>query len=159
VALQENSLGLLGGLDLKAWIVVSLCAVFIILTGFFTHGESKEKKPPTEGFVAAFGSARLMGVDEYMTNVDHYQGPVNIKGVVSVVSAKYKMIGLIDTGEFEDCKVVTCARLTLPAYWTGEMLEVKDTVVVEGEAKQKNKRFVFVARTLKKARSSREGLP
>ena len=94
-----------------------------------------------------------------MTNVDRYQGLVNIKGVVSVVSPKHQMLGLIDAGEFEACKVVTCAWLTLPVFWTGEMPRVKDTVVVEGEAKQKNRRLVFIARNLKKGWPSKKSLP
>ena len=70
IALQENGLG---GFDLKTWIVFSLCAVLVILTGFFPHSEAKEKKPLTEESVAVPGSAKVMGVDEYMTNVDRHQ--------------------------------------------------------------------------------------
>ena len=94
-----------------------------------------------------------------MNNVDRFRGSVIIRGVVSVVSPKHQMLGLIDTGEFESCKVVTCAKLTLPVYWTGQMPQIKEIVVVEGEAKHKNKRLVFVARNLKKAHALRKGLP
>lgn len=155
MAFQENGLG---GFDLKTWMVFSLCAVFVILVGLFLNSEAKEKKPPTEESVAVPGPAKVMGVDEYMTNVDRYQGPVNIRGVVSAVSPKHQMLGLIDTGEFESCKVVTCAKLTLPVFWTGQMPQVKETVVVEGEAKKKNKRLVFIARTLKQAHATQKGL-
>jgi hypothetical protein len=124
-------------------MVLKLRAVFIILTGLFLHSEAKEKKPSTGESVAVTGPAKVLGVDEYMSNVDRYKGPVNIKGVVSTVSPKHQMLGLIDTGEFESCKVVTCAQLTLPVFWTGKMPHVKETVVVEGEAKQKNKRLAI----------------
>jgi len=58
----------IGGFDLKTWMVFSLCAVFLILTGIFPYSEAKEKKPSAEESVADPGSAKVMGVDEYTPN-------------------------------------------------------------------------------------------
>ncbi len=82
-----------------------------------------------------------------------------MKGVVSAVSPKRHVIGLIDIGEFDSCKVFTCARLTLPIFWTGPMPQVKDTLLVEGEVKEIDKKLVFVARALKRVGSPQEDSP
>ena len=42
---------------------------------------------PTDNFT----SRSVLGVDEFMTNVSQYKGPVRIKGVVSAVFPKHQI--------------------------------------------------------------------
>jgi hypothetical protein len=80
-----------------------------------------------------------------MQHADRYPGPVRVDGVVSDVFPDRKMLALIDVKEFKDCKVVTCAQLTLPVRWGGPMPVVASTVRVNGAVKKQGVRRVFVA--------------
>lgn len=144
---------------MKHFFVTTLILVFAFVSATFAHGASQKEKlmPDTSALIA--GAPTAIGVDEFMINVNRYRGPVLVKGVVSAVSPKRHVIGLIDIGEFDSCKVVTCARLTLPIFWTGPMPQVKDTLLVEGEVKEIDKKFVFVARALKRVGSPQEHSP
>lgn len=94
-------------------------------------------------------SATAIGVREFMRQADRYPGPVTVEGVVSQVFPKHKMLALIDVQEFKECKVVTCAQLTLPVRWNGSMPRVKSIVRVDGEIREEGKHLVFFAKTLK----------
>jgi hypothetical protein len=94
---------------------------------------------------------QVIGVDQFMTNVSKYQGPVLIEGIVSGVYPKHQMVALIDKNEFKACGVTcttTCSRLTLPIRWTGPMPRVKETVRVTGQVQQVKQKLIFVASKL-----------
>ncbi len=92
----------------------------------------------------------ILGVDDFMKNVDRYRGKVNLEGVVSAVAPEQQAISLIDRGEFQACNVTTCAQLTLPVQWRGLMPAVRDLVRVEGEAREVEGKLMFVADKLEK---------
>jgi hypothetical protein len=94
-------------------------------------------------------SSTIVGVREFMKNVTKYQGTVSVEGVVSKISPKQKMLALIDTQEFRECKVVTCAQLTLPVRWKGEMPKVATVVRVDGEVRSEDGQRFFFARDIK----------
>ncbi len=92
----------------------------------------------------------VSGIDEFMKNVDRYQGKVSLKGVVSALAPEQQTISLIDAQEFQSCGVTTCAQLTLPVQWRGPMPAVSDLVRVEGQTQEVNGKLMFVVDKLEK---------
>lgn len=101
------------------------------------------------GEVAA-SPKKVLGVDDFMKNVDHYRGKVSLEGVVSAVAPEQQAISLIDSGELQACGVTTCAQLTLPVQWRGPMPAVRDLVQGEGQAQEIKGKLMFVADKLEK---------
>jgi len=101
------------------------------------------------GEVAA-SPKKVLGVDDFMKNVDRYRGKVSLEGVVSAVAPEQQAISLIDSGEFQACGVTTCFQLTLPVLWRGPLPAVRDLVGVEGQAQEVKGKLMFVADKLEK---------
>ncbi len=93
---------------------------------------------------------KVLGVDDFMKNVDRYRGKVSLEGVVSTVAPEQKAVSLVDAKEFQACGVTTCAQLTLPVQWRGPMPAVRDLVRIEGQAQEINGKLIFVADKLEK---------
>lgn len=91
-----------------------------------------------------------LGVRQFMKYVDIYKGQVVVKGVVSQVFPKHQMLALIDIEELRECKVTTCAQLTLPVKWKGPMPEISSIIQVDGEVTSKDNRLIFQANNIKK---------
>jgi hypothetical protein len=103
--------------------------------------------------ISAAGSqmeSPVLGVQEFMKNVDRYQGKVRLEGVVSAVSPADQALSLIDLQEFKDCGVTTCAPLTLPVKWKGPWPAVRDVVQLEGEVRESGGKLFFEALKLQK---------
>jgi len=92
----------------------------------------------------------VLGVQEFMQNVDRYQGRVRLEGVVSAVFPAEQALSLIDLRELKDCGVTTCAPLTLPVKWQGPWPSVRDVVVLEGEVREAGGKLFFEAKSLQK---------
>jgi len=92
-----------------------------------------------------------INVDELMKNPESYTGSIRVEGVVSTISPGQQSLGLIDSREFAECGVTTCALFILPVQWSGSMPSVRDTVQVVGQVQKSNGKFVFVAKTLESA--------
>ena len=120
---------------------VSLCVVIFLAGLFFPVCVWTEEIDDN--------SSPIVGVREFMKNVTKYQGRVSVEGVVSNISPKQKMLALRDTQEFRECKVVTCAQLTLPVRWKGEMPKVATVVRVHGEVRSEDGQRFFFARDIK----------
>ena len=101
------------------------------------------------GEVAA-SPKKVLGVDDFMKNVDRYRGKVSLEGVVSAVAPEQQVISLIDSGELQACGVTTCAQLTLPVQWRGPLPALRDLVRVEGQAQEIKGKLMFVADRLEK---------
>jgi len=93
-------------------------------------------------------SNAVVNVDDLMKSPEGYTGAIVVEGVVSSVSPEQKIIGLIDTREFDTCRITTCSLYTLPVQWSGPMPKVEDSVQVTGEVQKYNEKFSFVAQTL-----------
>jgi hypothetical protein len=106
--------------------------------------------PGLQAGEAAASRQAILGVDEFMKNVDRYRGKVSLEGVVSAVTPEQQAISLIDGGEFQACGVTTCAQLTLPVQWRGPLPAVGDQVSIEGQAQEIKGKLIFVADKLKK---------
>jgi len=91
----------------------------------------------------------VLGVENFMKNVDRYRGNVRVEGVVAAVSATNQMLGLIDTREFQTCGLEKCG-LSLPVRWTGAMPAVGQAIRTDGEVQKTKGKLVFVAKTLEK---------
>jgi hypothetical protein len=96
------------------------------------------------GEVAA-APPKVLGVDDFMKNVERYRGKVSLEGVVSAVVPEQQALSLIDAKEFQACDGTTCAKLTLPVKWRGPMPVLSDLVRVEGQAQEVNGKLIFVA--------------
>lgn len=94
---------------------------------------------------------KVINVDDLMKNPEQYTGLIKVAGVVSAVYPEQQALTLIDTREFSQCGVVTCATLTLPVHWSGAMPGAQDIVQAVGEIKELNKKLIFVAQALEKA--------
>jgi len=92
----------------------------------------------------------FLGVQEFMKNVDRYQGKVRLEGVVSAVSPADQALSLIDRQEFKDCGVLTCAPLSLPVKWQGPLPLVRDVVQLDGEVRESGGKLFFEAQSLQK---------
>jgi len=123
---------------------VALCVIvflFALLPPSFVWAEEAGANPP------------VLGIREFMNNVEKYPGWVSVEGVVSNIFPKQKMLALIDSQEFRECKVVTCAQLTLPVRWQGEMPKVATVVRVDGEVQSEDDQRFFFARDIKKIKT------
>lgn len=124
--------------------------LFLVFTAMVLTNAASEEQGMREPTKSALESSKAVGVDEFMINLDRYPGRVLVKGVVSAVSLERKLVGLIDAGEYESCGVVTCAQLTLPVLWKGQMPKVKEAVLVEGQVQKQNGKLLFMARALER---------
>ncbi len=106
--------------------------------------------PVLQAGEAAAKPQAILGVDDFMKNVDRYRGQVILEGVVSAVAPEQQTISLIDRTEFQACNVTTCAQLTLPVQWRGPMPAVRNLVRVEGQAREVKGKLMFVADKLEK---------
>jgi hypothetical protein len=103
--------------------------------------------------ISAAGSqteSPVLGVQEFMKNVDRYQGQVCVEGVVSAVSPADQALALIDLQEFKDCGVTTCAPLTLPVKWQGPWPSVQEVVQIEGEVRESGGKLFLEAKSLQR---------
>ena len=106
--------------------------------------------------ISAAGSqteSPVLGVQEFMKNVDRHRGQVRVEGVVSAVSPADQALSLIDIQEFKDCSVTTCAPLTLPVKWQGPWPAIRDVVQLEGEVRESGGKLFFQAKRLQKKAS------
>lgn len=92
----------------------------------------------------------LVGVDEFMRNVDRYEKAARVQGVVSAADADQGVLALIDAGEFQACQRTTCAKLALPVRWSKDMPGVAETVVVTGSVQGSAGSRIFVASRLER---------
>ncbi len=90
----------------------------------------------------------VLDVSTLMREPEKHPGPVQVEGVVSRVYPEDQKLGLIDTGEFKRCGVITCADMVLPVRWAGAMPEPKAQVRLDGEVRKSGRGFEFVARSL-----------
>jgi hypothetical protein len=106
--------------------------------------------PGLQAGEAATSRQALLGVDEFMKNVDRYRDKVSLEGIVSAIVPEQQADSLIDAKEFQACGVTTCAQLTLPVQWRGPMPIIGDLVRVEGQAQEVKGKLMFVADKLDK---------
>lgn len=119
--------------------ITAIAVAFLLVFGPALHaGEAAASRPA------------ILGVDEFMKNVDRYRGKVSVEGVVSEVVPEKQAFSLIDPKEFQACGVTTCAQLTLPVQWRGPMPSVHNLVRVEGQAQEVKGKLMFVADKLEK---------
>jgi hypothetical protein len=89
-----------------------------------------------------------MGVREFMDRSSPGTDASTVEGVVSQISPDRELLSLIDVAEFRECKVVTCAKLTLPVRWRGEPPAVASIVRVTGTVQEEGVRRLFSASSL-----------
>ncbi len=118
-------------------IVGTAIGILLYLKAEKNDNQKQERRVPSAGAV--------MGVDKFMRNADSHGDDVVVEGVVSAVSSEGQMLALIDTKEFKECEITTCARLTLPVLWSGRMPQVKDTIRVKGNVQDSEGKSLFVA--------------
>ncbi len=128
----------------KPLSIAVITAIFLV----FSIGQGLQA-----GEVAA-SPPKVLGIDDFMKNVDRYRAKVSLEGVVSTVAPEQKAVSLIDAKEFQACGVTTCAQscaqLTLPVQWGGPVPSVGDLVRLEGQAQEIKGKLMFVADKLEK---------
>lgn len=117
---------------------------------FSWQSRTSRVESPAKGVVHPASSKAVLGVEEFMRDVDNHPGQVRLEGVVSAVAAEERALTLIDVAELERCGVVTCAPLSLPVQWNGEMPAVRDVVVLNGEVAESGGKLFFLANSLER---------
>jgi hypothetical protein len=126
----------------KSFVVYVIAVMAVALLPVFN--------PALQAGELAAASPKVLGVDDFMKNVDRYRGKVSLEGVVSAVVPEQQAISLIDAKEFQACGGTTCAQLTLPVQWCGPLPVVSDLVRVEGQAQEVKGKLMFVADKVEK---------
>lgn len=132
---------------------VVLAAIGVVAVGgalFFWQSRTARVESPSEDVAQHVSSKAVLGVEEFMREVDNHPGQVRLEGVVSAVAAEERALTIIDVGELERCGVVTCAPLSLPVQWNGEMPAVRDVVVLKGEVAESGGKLFFLANSLER---------
>jgi hypothetical protein len=80
----------------KTFTIAVITAILLV----FSIGQSLQA-----GEVAA-ASPKVLGVDDFMKNVDRYRGKVRLEGVISAITPEQQVISLL-AGEFQACNVTT----------------------------------------------------
>lgn len=140
---------------MKTSIVIGsliIVAAATVISQAQTNSPPPAKVPPAE----SSKTNAVLGVENFMKNVDRYRGEVQVEGVVAVVSATNQMLSLIDTQEFQTCGLEKCG-LSLPVRWTGTMPTVGQAVRTIGEVQKAKGKLVFVAKSVEKFELPKQG--
>lgn len=134
---------------MKKWpyIFAFLGVLLVVALTWYVQSQRTRALATTKSASSAEEGA-IIGVDELMKHTERYTGQLRVKGVVSGVATESQMISLIDMREFEECGVTSCASLTLPIRWAGQMPKVQDAILVSGEVQEAEGKLVFVAHAL-----------
>ena len=90
----------------------------------------------------------ILGVDEFMKNVDRHQGKVSLEGLVGAVVPRQQEITLMDK---EKILVCACVQVNLlPVQWCGSMPAMGDLIRIEGQPQEVKGKLIFVADKLEK---------
>ena len=144
---------------MKRWVVLTFCVagiwgiVFCIEAMVLKRESTSPRVTRTET-----RSDDNLGVDELMKNIDSIHGTVRVRGVISSILPQKRMLTLIDIEEYERCKVLTCAPLTLPVKWSGPMPAVSELVEVKGEVQEAKGKLVFAATQISSVEMQGEGV-
>lgn len=140
---------LLKGASMKKWsYIIAIIGVPVVATlTWYVQSQRTGALATTKSAEAAEEGA-IVGVDELMKHTERYAGRVRVKGIVSGVVTETQMISLIDTREYEECGVTSCASLTLPIRWAGQMPKVQDAILVSGEVQESEGKLIFVAHSV-----------
>jgi hypothetical protein len=119
-----------------------LVAVAVALAaGGITAQDRQPRKP---------ASTTEVSVNDLSEKPDQYLGPVQLVGVVAVVS-QGKGFLLVDKHEYADCGLSCLAEAgtrRIPVSWTGDAPKLEQTVRVVGILRRTEKGLSFVAQEL-----------
>lgn len=90
------------------------------------------------------------GVNDFMSLPEPPDGAVSIEGVVAGADGERGLLSLLDTAEFTECRITSCARLYLPVRWTGPMPTVEQRVAIEGRVGAQEGKLIFLAEKVEK---------
>jgi hypothetical protein len=131
---------------------LTVFAATILVSQIQTNSAPSAKTPPAE----SAKTNAVLGVENFMKNVERYRGNVRVEGVVVAVSVTNQTLGLIDMREFQTCGLEGCA-LSLPVRWTGTMPAIGQAVRTDGQVQEAKGKLVFVARTVEKIELPKKG--
>ncbi|NIA07742.1 MAG: hypothetical protein GWP14_08960 [Actinobacteria bacterium] len=101
--------------------------------------------------VSELSSAKeLIMVDELRERPERFAGEIKILGVVNKAEEGEGLFGLIDKREADTCATTQCAEFLLPVSWKGQMLQVGDTVIVNGHINKSPQGLILVAGKVEK---------
>lgn len=124
--------------------------VFALTVALFTGGVYPAGSETGPGRDNPASVPAVLGVNEFMKNVDRYPGKRQVEGLVSAVSPENQTFYLIDLKEFQECGVTTCAPLTLPLKWQGPLPAVREVIRIRGVVRKSNGKFFFEVHGLEK---------
>ncbi len=129
---------------------VLICCISLVTTVILTSSLAEA--------VAGSNPGAVLGVDQFMKEVDRHKGPISIQGVVTAVVPDKRMIAVVDVEQFKKCGLLQCpSYLVLPVMWSGVMPSLKDAVIIEGQIKESAGKLFFEAKTINKSTSKLGG--
>jgi len=135
-------------------------ALLVLATISVVSAADTPAPAPTTTTVADTTAApKPVGVDAVVANPKAHSGPISITGVVSRVFPKTGGFVLIDAQEYAACGELNCCPVTLPIQtpnqeFTGELPQLKDTVVVFGEVTALEKGLKVTVTSVKKGETT-----
>jgi hypothetical protein len=121
----------------SSWLVA--LAVSIVAAGICAQDQQPQKQAAAE-----------MSVNDLAANPGDYLGPVQLVGVVAVIS-QGKGFVLVDKREYADCGLSCLAEpgtKRIPVGWDGDAPKLEQTVRVAGVLHQTEKGLSFVAQEI-----------
>ncbi len=128
--------------------VLTLATLAALITTVIASSNQKPRAIDSASPAPVPSPARVVGVDELMKKDPIPRTMMLVEGVVSAASSAEGSLALIDRSEFDQCRVTTCASLTLPVRWAGPMPSVAQAVRVDGEVQKVKGKLIFAARRL-----------
>lgn len=129
---------------IKRWLAI-LTLMVIIVGAAFSVGLWKRANVSATTANAGELPAGILGVETLMKNAQRSPETIWVEGVVAAITPQKQMLALIDTKEFEECGITTCAALTLPVRWMGLFPKIRERVWVWGQVEEADGKLVFVA--------------
>ena len=124
---------------------VALAYLSIIVAAFLLVGSIGHSLQAAE---ASASPQAILGVDEFMKNVDRHREKVILEGVVGAVVPRQQEITLLDK---EKILVCACVQVNLlPVQWCGPMPAMGDLIRIEGQPREVKGKLMFVADKLAK---------
>jgi len=91
-----------------------------------------------------------LDVNSVASDPSAYTGTIKVKGVVANVSPAETTFALIDSREYKNCGVVTCASKFVHVHYAGSLPNVKEELVVTGEMVSSPNGYVLEGKELQR---------
>lgn len=134
---------------MKIGTIAIILAGLVVVAGIifsFNRGTDfpRDTRPPS-GPRPDF-SPGIVHVDDLAKIPERFTGEIMLRGVVFGVNESDHVFGIIDSGEFESCGVLTCAEILLPVRFSGDLPKPSAVVNVKGRVVRGDEGLIIEAK-------------